>query len=244
MNWRAWTGKWRASELFLFFYIPTDPAKQNRRGSAMTTKILALIGIPHFVRNDSIYRPLGFVFLMLFLCSKLAVAQPKPIDTAHSSITVHVGKSGVFSAFGHEHVVRAPITEGSVNENLAKPQVEFRVNARQLSVADPDVKSEEREEIQRDMLGAKVLDSERYPEIRFRSTSIQRAGDSKWKVAGELTLHGETHPVDATVSGGNGRYTGAAKFKQTEFGIKPVSVAGGSVKVKDELRIEFEITAK
>jgi len=30
----------------------------------------------------------------------------------------------------------------------------------------------------------------------------------------------------------------------TEFGIKPVSVAGGSVKVKDELRIEFEITAK
>src|SRR5258705_415429 len=60
----------------------------------------------------------------------------------------------------------------------------------------------------------------------------------------DLTLHGETHPVEATVNGGNGRYTGAAKFKQTEFGIKPVSVAGGSVKVKDELRIEFEITAK
>ena len=210
----------------------------------MTPNRHALIGVPHFVRNDCNRRLLTFASLFLPLCSLAAGAQPKPIDTAHSSITVHVGKSGVFSAFGHEHIVRAPITEGSINENPAKPQVEFRVNARQLSVTDADVKPEERAEIQRDMLGPKVLDSEKYPEIRFRSTSIDKAGDSKWKVAGELTLHGETHPVQATVNGGNRHYTGAAKFKQTEFGIKPVSVAGGSVKVKDELRIEFEITAK
>ena len=227
-----------------FFYIPSLPAKRNRRGIPITPNILALLGIPHIFRNDSIPPLFGLVFLIFFSCSIPAIAQPKPIDTAHSSITVYVGKSGVFSAFGHGHVVRAPISEGSINENAAKPQVEFRVNARQLSVIDPDVKPEERQEIQRDMLGPKVLDSEKYPEIRFRSTSVDKAGDSKWKVAGGLTLHGETRPVQATVTSGNGRYTGAAKFKQTEFGIKPVSVAGGSVKVKDELRIEFEITAK
>lgn len=170
-------------------------------------------------------------------------AAPKNIDTAKSVITIHVGKSGFFSAFGHEHVVRAPIAEGTVEESTPKPRVEFRVDARQLKVLDPETKPEERAQIQRDM-EAKVLDSEKYPEIRFRSTRIERAGDGKWKVSGELTLHQETHPVEATVSGGNGRYRGNASFKQTQFGIKPVAVAGGTVKVKDELRIEFEITAQ
>jgi hypothetical protein len=36
-------------------------------------------------------------------------------------------------------------------------------------------------------------------------------------------------------------YSGRAEIKQTDFGIKPVTVGGGLVKVKDELEIEFEI---
>jgi hypothetical protein len=34
---------------------------------------------------------------------------------------------------------------------------------------------------------------------------------------------------------------GNAVVKQSDFGIKPVKVAGGTVKVKDEVRIEFDI---
>ena len=36
-------------------------------------------------------------------------------------------------------------------------------------------------------------------------------------------------------------YVGAAIFRQTQFGIRPVSVAGGAVKVKDEVKIDFAI---
>jgi polyisoprenoid-binding protein YceI len=176
--------------------------------------------------------------------STLASAQPKSIDVKQSTITIHVGRAGLFSALGHDHVVQAPIAAGTIDENPSRPQVEFRVTARELKVMDPDVKPEERAEIQRDMLGPKVLDSERFPEIRFRSTSIERSGDGKWKVSGELTQRGETRPVQATVTGGNGQYRGTAKFKQTDFGIKPVSAAGGTIKTKDELRIEFEIRAQ
>ena len=46
------------------------------------------------------------------------------------------------------------------------------------------------------------------------------------------------------VAGGNGSYHGSARLRQTEFGITPVSIADGSVKVKDEVRIEFEIRGK
>ncbi|HZW81706.1 MAG TPA: hypothetical protein VFF50_14625 [Candidatus Deferrimicrobiaceae bacterium] len=40
---------------------------------------------------------------------------------------------------------------------------------------------------------------------------------------------------------GDGAYTGYAKIKQTDFGMNPVSVAGGVVKVKNELEIYFVV---
>jgi hypothetical protein len=46
------------------------------------------------------------------------------------------------------------------------------------------------------------------------------------------------------VEGTNGKYRGSAKLRQTEFGITPVSIGGGSIKVKDDIRIEFEIVGK
>jgi len=58
---------------------------------------------------------------------------------------------------------------------------------------------------------------------------------------GELTLHGQTRPVAVDVSSRAGHYTGQATLKQTEFGMKPVSLLGGTVKVKDAVRIEFDI---
>jgi hypothetical protein len=46
------------------------------------------------------------------------------------------------------------------------------------------------------------------------------------------------------VAGGNGIYRGSARLRQTEFKITPVTIGGGSIKVKDEVRIEFEIHGK
>jgi hypothetical protein len=39
-------------------------------------------------------------------------------------------------------------------------------------------------------------------------------------------------------------YVGETKLKQTEFGITPVTVAGGTIKVKDEVKVEFSIATK
>jgi polyisoprenoid-binding protein YceI len=94
------------------------------------------------------------------------------------------------------------------------------------------------------MLSPKVLDPEKFPEVSFHSTAIDLAGDGKWSVQGLLTLHGETRPVKVEVAGGNGIYRGSARLRQTEFKITPVTIGGGSIKVKDEVRIEFEIHGK
>src|SRR5207247_11204022 len=155
------------------------------------------------------------------------------IDPQKSSITVSVFKAGVFSAFGHEHEISAPMQQGSFTENPGS--VELTVDARRMRVMDKGISEKDRAEIQQTMLGPKVLDSEKFPEIRFRSTGVERLGEGKWTVLGELTIHGETRPVNMHVEGANGRYRGEAELQQKDFGITPVTVGGGAVKVKEEL---------
>jgi polyisoprenoid-binding protein YceI len=91
------------------------------------------------------------------------------------------------------------------------------------------------------MLGADVLDVDRYPQIVFRSTAAEAAGGGSWTVQGELMLHGQTRPITLRADERDGHYVGTALIKQSDFGIKPIKVAGGTVSVKDEVQIKFEI---
>jgi len=169
----------------------------------------------------------------------LASAQPRAIDTAKSVMTVRVYKAGVFSALGHNHEISAPISGGTVD--VTARQVELHARTSALKVLDPGVSEKDRNEIQGTMLGASVLDAPTHPEIVFRSTAAEAAGPGAWKVRGNLTLHGQTHTVDVEVRADGEHYVGTSRFKQTEFGIQPVKVAGGTIRVKDEVRIEFNI---
>jgi polyisoprenoid-binding protein YceI len=83
------------------------------------------------------------------------------------------------------------------------------------------------------MLGPEVLDSERHQEIVFKSTGAKPAGQGQW------TLRGRTRPVTMQVTLKDGRYTGAATVKQTDFGIKPPGKAG--VRAKGEVKIAFDV---
>jgi polyisoprenoid-binding protein YceI len=165
-------------------------------------------------------------------------AQQRNIDARKSSLTIHVGKTGALSGLGHEHEVYAPIHSGSADTG-AHPAVEIHVNARELTVTDKDASEKERAEVQKTMLGPEVLDSEAHQEIVFKSTAADSAGQERWTLHGNLTLRGQTRPVTVQVTLKNGRYTGEAKVKQTDFGITPPGKAG--VRAKDEVKIEFDV---
>ena len=185
---------------------------------------------------------IGTTTLLGLLCVPLLLvdaSSQKTIDTQRSILTVRVYKAGAFSVFGHEHTIRAAIQKGSFDDE--KGSVEFTVDARAMRVVDSDVSDKDRAEIQNTMLGPKVLDSSQFQEIRFHATDVKGSGENKWTVHGDLTLHGETRPIKIDVERKGGGYRGAARLRQTEFGITPVTVAGGTVKVKDEVRVEFEI---
>jgi polyisoprenoid-binding protein YceI len=69
------------------------------------------------------------------------------------------------------------------------------------------------------------------------------------RIRGNLTIRGKTQPIVVALTlhkqdDGSYRAVGKYSFKQTAFGIKPISLAGGTVKVKDELQTNFEIFLK
>jgi hypothetical protein len=163
------------------------------------------------------------------------------IDTERSSLTVHVGKAGLLSGAAHEHWVDAPIAGGTIAADGSTPAVRFTVDARRLSVRpEKGVPDKDRAEVQSNMQ-SKVLESNIYPDIVFRSTEVRRTGALVWGVSGDLTLHGVTKPVSVDVTRQNDAYVGTVRIKQTEFGIQPIKIGGGVVRVKDELEISFRV---
>jgi polyisoprenoid-binding protein YceI len=167
-------------------------------------------------------------------------AHGQAIDVNKSSLKIRVFKSGAFSAFAHDHEVQAPIEEGKIDSS-AKASVQLRVDSRKMRVLDPDTPADKRAEIQHTMQSAKVLDVEKFPEISYQSTAVTPHGEGRWEVRGTLTLRGKKQPVAVEVSLQGGHYRGSASIKQSDFGIEPIRIAGGTVKVKDELKIEFDI---
>ena len=171
----------------------------------------------------------------------IASATDRPIDVDNSTLRIHVGKAGLFSTAGHEHWISAPIDQGSLDDSEASSRVTFIVQARKLTVEpDKDLSADKQAEVQRTMQ-EKVLESDKYPEISFRSSSVKKTATDSWIVTGILSLHGYSNRVTATVRRVQGRYVGHCRIKQTDFGIEPVTVGGGLVKVKNELDIEFGV---
>jgi polyisoprenoid-binding protein YceI len=183
------------------------------------------------------------IALLLWLWLPQLAAAPsdaRQVDTAHSTMTVHVYKTGFFSAFAHNHEIQAPIQSGEVQKS-GSASVELRVDARKLRVLDPEASDSTRAQIQETMLGTQVLDADHFPEIHFQSVGVEPKGPDHWIVHGNLGLHGKNHPITFEVTLKGDRYRGSATLKQTDFGITPVTVAGGTVKVKDEIKAEFDI---
>jgi hypothetical protein len=167
-------------------------------------------------------------------------AQSKAIDVNKSSLKIRVFKAGAFSAFAHDHEIEAPIEQGDIDSS-DPASVHLRVNTHKMRVLDPEISADKRDEIQHTMQSAAVLDVGHYSEITYRSMSVTSRGEGRWEIRGLLALHGKSQSVVLEVSLQGGHYRGSASIKQSDFGIEPIKIAGGTVKVKDEVRIEFDI---
>ena len=174
------------------------------------------------------------------------------IDAGESQFTVRAFAGGFLSAFAHDHniAIRDFTGEADFTYGTVQPaSLRMTIKAGSLAVTDK-VSASDRQKIEGTMRD-EVLEITKYPEIVFKSTGVtaSKTGDGQYqaKISGELDLHGVTRPltINAQLEFGDKtlRARGAFAVKQSSFDIKPVSVAGGTIKVKDELKFSFDIVA-
>ncbi|MFY9554446.1 MAG: YceI family protein [Blastocatellia bacterium] len=174
------------------------------------------------------------------------------IDAAQSRFTVRAFAGGFLSAFAHDHTIAIRDFSGETEFTYGTVQpasLRLVIKADSLTVTDK-ISESDRQKIQTTMRD-EVLEVSKYPEIAFKSVTVSAAktvdGHYQAKIPGELTLHGVTHPVtiNAQLEFGDQvlRAKGNFALRQTSFDIKPVSIAGGTIKVKDELKFTFDIVA-
>jgi polyisoprenoid-binding protein YceI len=197
----------------------------------------------------------GGLALVLAASTALPAAGPRTftVDTARSKALIDVGKGGAFSFAGHTHEVEAPLTNGVVHfdpDNVSKSDLRLQFNAAAMKVTGKGEPAGDAPKVTEVMLGEQVLDVKKYPSITFESTVVSGRGSASaldLMITGNLTIRGTTRPVRAAtaakIDGDTLTATGRFAIKQTEFGIKPISV-GGAVKVKDELTITFTVVAR
>ncbi|MFP5262262.1 MAG: YceI family protein [Blastocatellia bacterium] len=174
------------------------------------------------------------------------------IDASQSRFIVRAFAGGLLSGFAHDHTIaiRSFTGEAAFTYVTVSPaSLQMTIKADSLAVTDK-VSDSDRQKIQATMRD-EVLEVDKYPEIVLKSTNVvaTRTGEGHYDatITGDLTLHGVTRgvsiPAKLVFNADNMRARGEFSLRQTSYGIKPVSIAAGTIKVKDEVKFSFEIVA-
>ncbi|BDG05124.1 YceI family protein [Anaeromyxobacter oryzae] len=200
--------------------------------------------------------------ILLALITLSATSAPagsryEPLPTG-DGIRIHVAKRGMLSAFGHDHDFEVTRWHGAAelpDGDPARAVVEVVLAADSLRDREKGLSGSDRKKVEGQTAGPDVLDAARDPEITYRSDHVTldagsrpEAGPVRGTIQGRLTLHGQTKPLDATFEAKRAaeawQVTGKAKFRQSEFGIKPYTAPGGALGVQDEVEVTFSLTLR
>ena len=175
------------------------------------------------------------------------------IDSRSSRFVVQAFATGLLAKMGHNPVIGIRSFSGEVKFSPDAGQAgEFRLVIQLASLAvQDDISDKDRREIE-SMMKGQVLEVSSYAEAVYEAptVSIKKLGDQLYSVTleGKLQFHGVTRsqPITARIAvfGDMLRASGDFILKQSDYQVKPVSVAGGALKLKDELKFSFEMVAR
>ncbi|MFZ0806309.1 MAG: YceI family protein [Candidatus Sulfotelmatobacter sp.] len=175
------------------------------------------------------------------------------IDANASQFVVQAFSTGLFSAFAHNPRIAIHNFEGDLSftqsgATLQDARVRITVQADSLEVID-DISERDRGEIQARMR-EEVLLTGSFPEIVYECSRVTASGSGNtyWAaLSGTLTLRGVTQslPISAkvTLNGNSLKASGEFMLRQSLFGIATVTAVGGTIRLKDDLKCNFEIAA-
>jgi polyisoprenoid-binding protein YceI len=173
-------------------------------------------------------------------------------DPTRGRFTAQAFATGLLSMFGHSPTFTVRDYGGTVafeDERIDHLRLDLTVPAGSLAVTD-DVKPADRREIE-ERMRAEVLETPAFPEIGYRAAAVasERVEQGRYRVTldGTLTLHGVARPhrveAELAVFGDGVRLRGETGVRMSEFNIRPVTAVGGTIRLKDEVRLTFDLAA-
>jgi polyisoprenoid-binding protein YceI len=188
-------------------------------------------------------------------------AKTYSVVSEESLLQILVYRGGAMARLGHNHVIASHRLNGAVyvldDPTQMRFDVSFPVNEltvdepamREMAGPDfpPNVPQTARDGTRTNLLSEALLDGANYPDIRLRATEVVAAGDG-YDVGVEITLKSQVHTVRVPVTlerkAGALKASGEFPLKQSDLGLKPFSVAMGTLIVLDEMRVRFEVSAR
>jgi polyisoprenoid-binding protein YceI len=190
-----------------------------------------------------------------------AGAESFRIVPQESLLQILVYRGGAMARLGHNHVIASHHLEGEVfvTPDPLGTRFDIRVPVNELTVDEPamreiagtefppGVPQNARDGTRNNLLSEALLDGVNYPTIRLRATEVLQSGDG-FDVGVEITLKDQAHrvrvPVRLERKDGALLARGEFALKQSELGLKPFSVAMGTLVVLDDMKVRFEISAR
>jgi len=183
------------------------------------------------------------------------------VDPASTQLAIQVYRGGKLSRLGHNHVMTSQDVSGRVWVHPEFPQSGFELSfpvatlvvddaeARRAAGSDfpPDIPQSDKDGTRKNMLKPEVLDGDNYPEVKLRAARVGGTLEAP-QLTAQITIKDASRdvevPVKIDVEGAKLRASGEFDVLQTQFGIKPFSVALGALEVQDRLHIKFTIIAE
>lgn len=183
------------------------------------------------------------------------------IDPAASELHILVYRGGTLARLGHNHVMSSRSLTGRVwmqpqfaasGFEMSFPVAELIVDdaaARRAAGSDfpPEIPAADKEGTRKNMLRAEVLDAERHPRVEVKSAKVGGTLQAP-QVTARITIKQASRdvvvPVVAAINGDRLTASGEFEILQTDFGIRPFSIALGALEVKDRLLVRFKLVAE
>ena len=173
------------------------------------------------------------------------------IDAVHSLVLIQVYRAGSLARLGHDHVVASHDVRGFVA--LDEGRTDLYLPLEGLVVDEPGLRAEAgfntpvspevAESTRHNMLG-RVLDPTRFPYALIHATGGTTDGSV---LSVHITLHETTKhfqvPVHVETQAGGLVFSGRMAFRQSDFGLTPLSILGGALQVQDGMELRFRIVA-
>jgi hypothetical protein len=160
----------------------------------------------------------------------------------NAELLVHTRRSGTVAVAGHDLVIEVTSWSGTLQRDDGPDTITMALSADGGSLRVREGRGGIQPLGEDDKAGIEQsIDEEvlKRSTIAFRSRRVR--GESVLSVEGDLELLGVSQPIVFTLEvADDGRLTGHATIKQTDFGLKPYSVLFGTLKVADEVEVTLD----